>query len=248
MVVWSLGKATKLFDVHVFFTSMKFIRIYRLRFGDFLSICYTLCWVLQNTIMLSIFLGSMSFSILIMIFFVKYCKTFSFWFIKNAAKLMALTWGQVAYYIIVTTTTHFESDQVFLVSIHLANQISNYCFLPTSRLVRTSPLINFGDFCQPPCLSLVILAEICEPPRYSALTFYLKLESITEHPKTSQKLSKTIRQAKKVGSNISLYSDTKKGKKFSKEKKWKNKKAKTCFRGVASSYNVEILNYFNLEV
>ena len=154
----------------------------------------------------------------------------------------------MAYYIIVTTTTHFESDQVFLVSIHLANQISNYCFLPTSRLVRTSPLINFGDFCQPPCLSLVILAEICEPPRYSALTFYLKLESITEHPKTSQKLSKTIRQAKKVGSNISLYSDTKKGKKFSKEKKWKNKKAKTCFRGVASSYNVEILNYFNLEV
>ena len=33
---------------------------------------------------------------------------------------------------------------------------------------------------------------------------------ITEHPKTSQKLSKTIRQAKKVGSNSSLYNDTKK--------------------------------------
>ena len=32
---------------------------------------------------------------------------------------------------------------------------------------------------------------------------------ITEHPKTSHKLSKTIRQAEKVGSNSSLYSDTK---------------------------------------
>ena len=33
---------------------------------------------------------------------------------------------------------------------------------------------------------------------------------ITEHPNTSHKLSKTIRQAEKVGSNSSLYCDTKK--------------------------------------
>ena len=33
---------------------------------------------------------------------------------------------------------------------------------------------------------------------------------ITEHPKTSHKLSKTIREAKKVGSNSSLYSTSKK--------------------------------------
>ena len=32
---------------------------------------------------------------------------------------------------------------------------------------------------------------------------------IAEHPKTSHKLSKTIRQAEKVSSNSSLYSDTK---------------------------------------
>ena len=71
--------------------------------------------------MLSIFVGSMNFSILTMIFSVKCCKTFSFWFIKNAAKEMLLTWGQVAYYIIVciTTTTHFEPDQVFFIRIHL---------------------------------------------------------------------------------------------------------------------------------
>ena len=37
---------------------------------------------------------------------------------------------------------------------------------------------------------------------------------IIEHPKTSHKLSKTIRQAEKVGSNSSLYSGTKKVKKF----------------------------------
>ena len=33
--------------------------------------------------------------------------------------------------------------------------------------------------------------------------------AITEHPKTSHNLSKTIRQAEKVSSNSSLYCDTK---------------------------------------
>ena len=37
---------------------------------------------------------------------------------------------------------------------------------------------------------------------------------ITEHPKSSHKLSKTIRQAEKVDSDSSLYSDTKKVKMF----------------------------------
>ena len=37
---------------------------------------------------------------------------------------------------------------------------------------------------------------------------------ITEHPKTSHKLSKTIRQAEKAGSNSSLYSGTKRVKFF----------------------------------
>ena len=37
---------------------------------------------------------------------------------------------------------------------------------------------------------------------------------ITKHPKTSHKLSKTLRQAEKVGSNSSLYRDTKKVKFF----------------------------------
>ena len=36
----------------------------------------------------------------------------------------------------------------------------------------------------------------------------------TEHPETLHKLSKTIRQAEKVGSNSSLYSDTKKEETF----------------------------------
>ena len=51
---------------------------------------------------------------------------------------------------------------------------------------------------------------------------------ITEHPKTSHKLSKTIRQAEKVGSNSSLYSDPKKMKIF-ECKNYKNKKRRTCF-------------------
>ena len=37
---------------------------------------------------------------------------------------------------------------------------------------------------------------------------------ITEHPKTSHKLSKIVRKAEKVGSKSSLYSDTKKVKNF----------------------------------
>ena len=37
---------------------------------------------------------------------------------------------------------------------------------------------------------------------------------ITEHPETSHKLTKTIRQAEKVGSNSFLYSDTKNVKNF----------------------------------
>ena len=45
---------------------------------------------------------------------------------------------------------------------------------------------------------------------------------ITVHPKASHKLSKTIRQAEKVGSNSSLYSDTKKVK--ISDEKYKNVK------------------------
>ena len=41
---------------------------------------------------------------------------------------------------------------------------------------------------------------------------------ITDHAKTSQKLSKTIKQAKKVGSNSHLYSDTKKVENFLNKK------------------------------
>ena len=47
---------------------------------------------------------------------------------------------------------------------------------------------------------------------------------ITEHPETPHKLSKTIRYAEKVGSNSSLYSDTKKCEKFLNEGNVKLKK------------------------
>ena len=41
---------------------------------------------------------------------------------------------------------------------------------------------------------------------------------ITEHPKTSQNLSKTIMHAEKVGTNSPFYSDTKKVKIFQRKK------------------------------
>ena len=70
---------------------------------------------------------------------------------------------------------------------------------------------------------------------------------ITEHRKTSHKLFKTITQAEKVDSNSSLYSDTKKRENFLNEKNVKITKRGNAFKGYASTYNVEILNYFNPE-
>ena len=52
---------------------------------------------------------------------------------------------------------------------------------------------------------------------------------ITEHLKTSHKLSKTIKQAEKVGSNSSSYILMQKKKKVFKRKKCKNNKMSTYF-------------------
>ena len=71
---------------------------------------------------------------------------------------------------------------------------------------------------------------------------------ITEHTETSHKLSKTIKQAEKVGSNSFLYSDTKKNEIFLNEKNVKVTKPEHAFKGFASSYNVEILNSFYPEL
>ena len=70
---------------------------------------------------------------------------------------------------------------------------------------------------------------------------------ITEHPKTSHKLSNTIRQAEKVSSNSSFYSHTKKQKNFN-EKNVKIIQWKHAFKSFASAYNIEILNSFNHEL
>ena len=77
--------------------------------------------------------------------------------------------------------------------------------------------------------------------------FYIK-SIITEHPKTSHKLSKTIRQAEKVSSNSPLYSDTKKLKIFWMKKDLKITKQEHACKGYASTYKVEILNSFNSEL
>ena len=69
---------------------------------------------------------------------------------------------------------------------------------------------------------------------------------ITKHPKTSHNFSKTMRKGEKVDSKISLYSDTKKSETFLNEKTIKI--TAHAFKGYASTYNVEILNSFNLEL
>ena len=68
--------------------------------------------------------------------------------------------------------------------------------------------------------------------------------------KEKYKLSKTIRQAEKVGPNISLYSNTKKSENFLNKINVKITKRAHAFKRFASFYNVDIvltLNY-NLNI
>ena len=62
---------------------------------------------------------------------------------------------------------------------------------------------------------------------------------ITEYPKTSQKSSKTIEKTEKLGFNSSLYSD-KKSENFLNKKNIKITKQEHTFKGLTSTYNVEI--------
>ena len=73
----------------------------------------------------------------------------------------------------------------------------------------------------------------------------LFISVITELSKTLHKLSKIIREAKKVGSNNSLYKDIKESRNFLNEKITNREHA---FKAYASAYNVEILNSFNPEL
>ena len=67
---------------------------------------------------------------------------------------------------------------------------------------------------------------------------------ITKQPETAHKLS----QDEKSYSNNSFYSHTKKSKKNLNKKNVKITKRTHAFKGYASTYNVEILNLFNLEL
>ena len=58
----------------------------------------------------------------------------------------------------------------------------------------------------------------CKPKTFQNLNIVDIKSIITEHPQTSHKLSKPIRQAEKVGSNSSLNNDTKKSENFLNEK------------------------------
>ena len=65
--------------------------------------------------------------------------------------------------------------------------------------------------------------------------------------KNLKKIIKILRQAEKVYSNSSLYSDTKKWKCF-KQKYVKVTKGAHSFKGYASTHDVEISNSFNSKI
>ena len=69
----------------------------------------------------------------------------------------------------------------------------------------------------------------CQPKTLENLNIVDIKSIITEHPKTSHKLFKTIGKDKKVSSNSSLYSDTKRRENFLNEKNKKNSKTRTHF-------------------
>ena len=77
-----------------------------------------------------------------------------------------------------------------------------------------------------------------------------------EHPKTLHKLSNIIKQAQNVSqvsgaekySHSTLYSETKKSEKCLDEKNAKITKQLHAYKGYSNTYNVEILNSFNLEL
>ena len=71
---------------------------------------------------------------------------------------------------------------------------------------------------------------------------------ITEHPKISHKLIKTIEKGENVGFNSPLYGDTKKLENFLNKKKVKITKQAHAFKGYAKSYNLKILNALNPEL
>ena len=82
---------------------------------------------------------------------------------------------------------------------------------------------------------------------YQPKTFYtVDIKSdITEHPKSSQKLPKTIRKAEKEDSNSSLYSDTEKSENFL-DKKIKNKVKQSkisnlCIKKCCEDKHVDLL-------
>ena len=67
-----------------------------------------------------------------------------------------------------------------------------------------------------------------------------------KHANTSHKLSKTIKQAQKLGFNSSLYSDRKKMNFFLSEKRLTRAKREHEFKGHASTCNGKILISFTL--
>ena len=70
---------------------------------------------------------------------------------------------------------------------------------------------------------------------------------IVTHPKTSHRLFKTVKNVQRVGADSSLYSETKTENILNKKNVKITKQSYAC-RGNASTFNVELLNYFNPEL
>ena len=94
------------------------------------------------------------------------------------------------------------------------NAWKNDLLLLANKLIKNGPdPRNAKEHCQ----SFIITKNRKSVRKLEIITYQPKTfdiadveSAITEHPKSSHKLSKTVRKGEKVGSNSCLYSDTKK--------------------------------------
>ena len=93
---------------------------------------------------------------------------------KNKWFFMQINYFCICYVLFVDIFTRSSDDFISM-------KFLTAVFLPASPFIPTSPFINFGDFCQPPRLlhlpRLLFWLKLASLPVYSALPFYLKLES-----------------------------------------------------------------------
>ena len=130
---------------------------------------------MQNTIMLSIFWGSMNFSILTTIFFCQVLQNIFFLIRQKCSKIngaqMILHVDKLALYFLCSFCWHFHK----IVWWFHFKEISNCCVFPNHPVYSLWRFLPISQFIAPS--PFIILAEICQSPRLLFLVYSLLFET-----------------------------------------------------------------------